>query len=141
MPDKLTAQHRSWNMSRIKSKDTTIEIKARKWLFAHGFRFRKNVKKLPGHPDIVLKKYNTVIFIHGCFWHRHESCKDATVPKTRVEFWTKKFQRNIDNDKNAVDKLERLGWNVVIVWQCEIERNFEETMRCIKANLIARISD
>ena len=140
MPDKLTAQHRSWNMSRIKNKDTSIEIKVRKWLFAHGFRFRKNVKKLPGRPDVVLKKYNTVIFIHGCFWHRHESCKDATVPKTRVDFWTEKFQRNIDNDKKAIDELEHLGWNVVIIWQCEIERNLEETMRFVKANLIANIS-
>jgi DNA mismatch endonuclease (patch repair protein) len=128
-------------MSRIKNKDTSIELKVRKWLFAQGFRFRKNVKKLPGHPDVVLKKYNTVIFIHGCFWHRHENCKDATVPKTRVEFWTDKFQRNIDNDKKAVDELERLGWNVIVAWQCEIERSFEETMSRMESNLLANICD
>jgi len=123
-------------MSRIKNKDTSIEIKVRRWLFAHGFRFRKNVKKLPGHPDVVLKKYNTVIFIHGCFWHRHEDCKDATTPKTRVEFWTEKFKRNIDNDMKAVNELECMGWNVIVVWQCEIERNYEEAMNRIKSNLL-----
>ena len=135
MPDKLTAQQRSWNMSRIKNKDTTIEIKVRKWLFEQGFRFRKNVKKLPGHPDIVLPKYNTVIFINGCFWHRHENCNDATTPKTRIEFWTEKFEKNIDNDKKAVDELVKLGWNVLTIWQCEIERNFEETMTRLKLRL------
>ena len=139
MPDKLTAKHRSWNMSRIGNKDTLIELKVRKWLFAQGFRFRKNDRKLPGHPDVVLPKYSTVIFIHGCFWHRHESCKKATTPKTRIEFWTAKFQRNIENDKKAIDQLKRLGWNVIIAWQCDIEQNFEETMKSIQTDLLANI--
>ena len=86
-------------MSKIRGKDTKIEVKVRKHLFSQGFRFRKNDKKLAGKPDIVLPKYKTVIFIHGCFWHRHENCKDATTPKTRVDFWEEKFSKNIENDK------------------------------------------
>ena len=137
MPDRLTPQHRSWNMSRIKNKDTSIEVLVRKWLFANGFRFRKNAKKMPGHPDVVLPKYNTVIFIHGCFWHRHENCKDATTPKSRVEFWIAKFNKNVENDKKAIADLEGAGWNVIIVWQCEVERNFEDTMNRIKQRLMS----
>lgn len=115
-------------MSRIKSRDTSIEILVRKWLFANGFRFRKNCKTLPGHPDVVLAKYKTVIFIHGCFWHRHESCNDATIPKTRTDFWTAKFNKNVENDQKAIRNLEYLGWNVIVIWQCQLEKEFETTM-------------
>ena len=87
MTDHITPEHRSWNMSRIRGKDTEIEIKVRRWLFSKGFRFRKNDKRYPGQPDIVLPKYRTVVFINGCFWHRHEGCKYATMPKTRTEYW------------------------------------------------------
>lgn len=115
-------------MSKIRGKDTKIEVKVRKHLFSQGFRFRKNDKKLAGKPDIVLPKYKTVIFIHGCFWHRHENCKDATTPKTRVDFWEEKFSKNIENDKKNCELLMREGWQVIVLWECEIEKHFEETM-------------
>lgn len=99
MSDSLTPEKRSWNMSRIHAKDTSIEMKVRKYLFSQGFRYRKNVSSLPGKPDIVFPKYRTVVFIHGCFWHRHEGCKRATTPKSRVEYWLPKFERNVENDK------------------------------------------
>ena len=139
MPDKLSSQHRSWNMSRIKNKDTTIEVKVRKWLFSHGFRFRKNVRKLPGHPDVVLTKYNTVIFIHGCFWHRHENCKGATVPKTRTQFWESKFKKTVSNDAVNIEALQQMGWRVVVLWECQIERKFDETMTALTDMLKARL--
>lgn len=99
MDDRLSKERRSWNMSRIRGKDTSIEISVRSYLFRNGFRFRKNVSSLPGSPDIVLPKYRTVIFINGCFWHHHEGCRYATVPKSRPEFWMSKFERNVFNDK------------------------------------------
>ena len=98
MADKLSPEKRSWNMSRIKGKDTAIEVRVRKYLFSQGFRYRKNVKELPGKPDIVLPKYHTVVFVNGCFWHRHQGCKYAYMPKSRIEFWQKKFNRNVEND-------------------------------------------
>ncbi len=85
-----------------------------------GFRYRLNVKELPGKPDIVLKKWNTVIFVHGCFWHRHKGCKDATTPKTRTEWWREKFKTNIRNDKKKGNDLQKLGWKVIIIWECEV---------------------
>ena len=100
MADRLTPEKRSWNMSHIRGKDTAIEVRVRKYLFGLGYRYRKNDKRLPGKPDIVLPKYRTVIFIQGCFWHRHSDCKDATTPKTRTDFWTEKFSRNVENDRN-----------------------------------------
>ncbi len=115
-------------MSRIKCKDTAIEVKVRKYLFKEGFRFRKNDKRFPGKPDIVLPKYRTVIFVHGCFWHRHTGCKDASTPKTRIEFWKTKFEKNVANDKIHQEKLEQMGWKVIILWECDINNRFEETM-------------
>ena len=115
-------------MSRIKGKDTKIELAVRKYLFSKGFRFRVHVRNLPGKPDIVLKKYNTVVFIHGCFWHRHPGCKEATTPKTRVEFWESKFQTNIRNDTINTEALLQMGWQVIIIWGCQIENHFSETM-------------
>ncbi len=128
MADKLTPEKRSWNMSRIRGKDTSIEVKVRQYLFRQGFRFRKNVKTLPGKPDIVLPKYHAVIFVHGCFWHRHPGCKDATTPKTRVDFWQKKFEHNIRNDILHNEMLVNAGWRVFTIWECEIAKRFEETM-------------
>lgn len=109
MSDKLTPEKRSWNMSRIKGKDTKIEVEVRKYLFSKGYRFRKNDKRYPGKPDIVLPKYHVAIFVHGCFWHRHEGCKDATIPKTRTEFWLEKFDKNVKNDQIKQNKLRELG--------------------------------
>ncbi len=128
MADSLSPAKRSWNMSRIKSRDTTIEIMVRKYLFSQGFRYRTNVKNLPGKPDIVLPKYHTVIFVHGCFWHRHSGCKEAYTPKTRVEFWQEKFTTNVHNDILAKEQLIALGWKVLVVWECEIKKQFDETM-------------
>ena len=115
-------------MSRIRGKDTSIEVKVRKYLFSKGFRFRKNDKRLPGKPDVVLPKYHTVIFIHGCFWHRHPGCKDTTTPKTRTEYWLDKFERNVANDRARYEALEAAGWNVITLWECDINKRFDETM-------------
>ena len=128
MADNLTPEKRSWNMSRIKGKDTSIEVKVRQFLFKNGFRFRKNVKTLPGKPDIVLPKYKAVVFVHGCFWHRHEGCKEATMPKTKTEYWQKKFEHNIYNDRQHEEELTNAGWRVFIVWECEVTKHFNETM-------------
>ena len=135
MTDSLTTERRSWNMSRIRGKDTVIELKVRRFLFSEGFRYRIHVRNLPGKPDIVLKKYRTVIFIHGCFWHRHQGCKDATIPKTRTEFWMDKFQKNVINDESHVESLAFMGWNVIVLWECEIERKFDNTMAALLEKL------
>ena len=116
------SEQRSRNMSAIKSKNTKPEIKVRKVLHSMGYRFRLHRKDLPGSPDIVLPKYKTVIFVHGCFWHRHQNCKYASNPKTRREFWEKKFKENIERDKKTQEKLKNLGWKTKIVWECEIKK-------------------
>ena len=108
-------------MSRIKSKDTTPERIVRSFLHRNGFRFRLHAKDLPGKPDIVLPKYKTVIEVRGCYWHRHEGCKDATTPSTNAVFWQKKFADNVARDKRTEQELKALGWNVIVVWECEIE--------------------
>ena len=135
MSDKLTPEKRSWNMSRIKGKDTKIEVEVRKYLFSKGYRFRKNDKRYPGKPDIVLPKYHVAIFVHGCFWHRHEGCKDATTPKTRTEFWLEKFDKNVKNDQIKQEKLRELGWEVIVIWECELKRSFQETMDKVEKEL------
>ena len=121
--DRVSKQHRSWNMSRIRSSDTTPELMVRSFLFRQGFRFRLHVKTLPGHPDIVLPKYRTVIEVRGCFWHRHAGCKRATTPSTNVEFWRDKFKRNVERDKETEKQLKELGWNLIVVWECELKNN------------------
>ena len=126
--DKISREKRSNNMSKIRGKDTSIEVITRKWLFSKGFRFRKNDKRLPGKPDIVLPKYHTVIFIHGCFWHGHGFCNYSHIPKTRTDFWISKINNNINRDKINIDKLCSLGWNVIVLWECELKKNLEDTM-------------
>lgn len=123
MADHLTRKHRSWNMSRITSRHSKPEVIIRSLLHRAGYRFRINNKKLPGCPDIVLNKYNTVIFVHGCFWHRHEGCPKASTPGTNAEYWLDKFSKNISRDKKNKKKLESLGWNVLVVWECEVIKN------------------
>jgi DNA mismatch endonuclease vsr len=135
MSDKLTPEKRSWNMSRIKGKDTKIEVEVRKYLFSKGYRFRKNDKRYPGKPDIVLPKYHVAIFVHGCFWHRHEGCIDATTPKTRTEFWLEKFDKNVKNDQIKQEKIRELGWKVIVIWECELKRSFQETMDKVEKEL------
>ncbi len=120
--DTLTKEKRSWNMNRIRSKDTAPELTVRSLLHRNGFRFRLHVKDLPGKPDIVLPKYKTVIEVRGCFWHRHPGCKIATTPSTNTEFWQKKFTQNVARDKENEEKLKQLGWNVIVIWQCEISQ-------------------
>ncbi len=131
MADKLSPEKRSWNMSRIHTRDTSIEVKVRKHLFSKGFRFRKNVASLPGKPDIVLPKYRAVVFIHGCFWHRHDGCIEAHIPKTRQEYWLPKFERNVENDKKHYSDLQNMGWRPIIIWECEVNKRFEETMETL----------
>ena len=128
MADRISKDIRSRNMSRIRGKDTSIEIKVRKYLFGQGFRYRKNVKDLPGKPDIVLPKYRTAIFINGCFWHHH-GCKLALYPKTNSDFWLTKINKNVDNDKRNQEMLLSAGYQVITIWECDIEKRFDETMK------------
>jgi DNA mismatch endonuclease (patch repair protein) len=121
MADVHTKELRSYNMSRIKGKDTKPEMLVRRFLHANGFRYRLHVKNLHGRPDIVLPKYKTVIFVHGCFWHGHKNCKYAKLPKTRTEWWQNKFDVNRANDVKAVEALEKMGWKVVVVWECDLK--------------------
>jgi len=118
--DKLCKEHRAWNMSRIRSKDTKPEKIVRSMLHKMGYRFRLHKKNLPGVPDIVLRKYRTVIFVHGCFWHRHINCKYAYYPKSRTEFWSAKFKINVERDKEVKKQLQELGWKVITIWECEM---------------------
>ena len=113
---------RSYNMSRIRGKDTKPEELVRKYLFSKGFRYRKNVATLPGKPDIVLPKYKTCIFVNGCFWHGHEGCKYFVWPKNNAEFWKQKITVNIERDKKTYEKLMENGWKVIIVWECELKK-------------------
>lgn len=118
MTDNLSKKHRSWNMSRIKGRDTKPELAVRSTLHRLGFRFRLHRSDLPGRPDIVLPKLKTVIFVHGCFWHRHRHCRFSYIPKTRVSFWEHKFQQNMARDSRNQLLLRALGWRVMIVWEC-----------------------
>ena len=113
---------RSYNRSRIKGKDTKPELLVRKFLHAHGFRYKLHDKKLPGKPDIVLPKYNTVIFVHGCFWHGHTNCKYATIPKTRTLWWTNKITYNKNNDKKNTALLKSSHWKVIIIYECHLKK-------------------
>ncbi len=120
MSDTVTPEQRSLNMSRIRSRDTRPEKSVRSLLHRQGFRFKKNVKNLPGKPDIVLPKYNTIIFVHGCFWHQHEGCVRAVRPKANSEYWLPKLNGNVMRDKKHMAGLVQLNWNVIVVWECEI---------------------
>ena len=120
--DNHSKEVRSYNMSQIRSKNTKPEELVRKYLFAAGFRYRKNDKRMPGHPDIVLPKYKTVVFVNGCFWHGHEGCRYFIWPKSNIEYWQKKINGNIERDKDIYTLLRKQGWNVIIVWECELKR-------------------
>ena len=121
MADVHTPEVRSFNMSRIKGKDTMPEIIVRKFLHSQGFRFRLHKKKLPGKPDIVLKKYNTVIFVHGCFWHGHNKCKYFVIPKTRTDWWINKIVKTKKGDKGNNIRLRKMGWKIITIWECELK--------------------
>jgi DNA mismatch endonuclease (patch repair protein) len=127
---------RSYNMSQIRSKNTKPEELVRKALFAAGFRYRKNDKRLPGHPDIVLPKYKTVIFVNGCFWHKHEGCKYFVWPKSNTEYWHRKINGNVERDKLICTSLKNLDWNIIVIWECELKPNhrketIEKLVKCI----------
>lgn len=121
MADVHDVDTRSYNMSCVKSKNTKPEIWVRKYLFACGFRYRINVKRLPGTPDIVLPKYKTAIFVNGCFWHGHKNCRYFVIPKTRTEWWLDKINRNIERDQANFRALKKLGWRVVTIWECQLK--------------------
>lgn len=121
MADVHTKEQRSYNMSRIKGKDTKPEMLVRKFLHANGYRYRLHDKRLPGKPDIVLPKYKTVIFIHGCFWHGHSGCRYYVVPKTRTEWWLNKINRNIANDYKAIKTLKKDRWKIITLWECDLK--------------------
>lgn len=118
---------RSFNMSRIRSKNTKPEDLVRRFLFSKGFRYRKNDKKLPGCPDIVLPKYQTVIFINGCFWHVHEGCRYFVWPSSNTDFWKEKLEGNRRRDRDNFIKLRELGWHVIIIWECELKKDSRDT--------------
>ena len=117
--DQISPEHRSWNMSRIKGKNTKPELLVRSWLHRNGFRFRLHVKELPGTPDIILPRYKTVIEVRGCYWHRHPGCKFAYTPKSNPDFWNAKFAENVKRDTLTDNALKELGWQVIIIWECE----------------------
>ena len=119
MTDHLSKELRSWNMSRISSKNTKPELIVRSLLHKMGYRFRLHKKNLTGNPDIVLAKYKTVIFVNGCFWHRHMNCKNCTTPSTNQQFWKDKFSKTQLRDQNNIKKLKRNGWNPIVIWECE----------------------
>ena len=126
MADVHTPEQRSYNMSRIRNKNTKPEELVRKYLFSQGFRYRKNDAKLPGKPDIVLPKYKTVIFVNGCFWHGHEGCRYFVWPKNNAEFWKEKITRNIRRDKNNHQLLVEQGWRVIDIWECELKKDMAD---------------
>jgi DNA mismatch endonuclease, patch repair protein len=121
MTDHLTKSKRSWNMSQIRSKNTGPEIVVRSLLHSLGYRFRLHKRDLPGKPDIVLKKFKTIVFCHGCFWHQHEGCKRASSPKTNQDYWLPKLKRNKERFDFVKKELTELGWKVIVVWECEIK--------------------
>jgi DNA mismatch endonuclease (patch repair protein) len=137
MADVHSKETRSYNMSRIKGKDTKPEMLVRRFLHAQGYRYRLHVKDLPGKPDIVLPKYKTIIFIHGCFWHGHEGCKYYVVPKTRTEWWLKKINGNIANDEKAIAALKEKDWKIFTLWECDLKpASIERTFKFLLEGLI-----
>ena len=139
MADTKTPAERSENMSRIRSTNTKPEEIVRKYLFSHGFRYRKNDKRYPGKPDIVLPKYRTVIFVNGCFWHMH-GCSRSRLPRSNEEYWKPKIEQNIKRDAENKQKLEAAGWNVVIVWECELKKRTSEERLSRLCNEIRNIN-
>lgn len=119
-------------MSSIRGKDTWPERALRSLLFAKGFRYRLHVKKLPGSPDLVFPRRRAVVFVHGCFWYRHEGCRYTTTPKANATFWQQKFQGNVERDRRHVEALRALGWRVAIVWECALKHSVEDTARLVE---------
>ncbi len=136
MADVHEPKVRSYNMSRIKGKNTKPEMMVRRFLHSNGFRYRLHDTNLPGKPDIILKKYKTIIFIHGCFWHGHEGCKYYVVPKTRTQWWLNKINRNIEKDKENVKALQKNDWNIITIWECDLKKDkLEKTFKKLTEQL------
>ena len=129
----MTINQRHLCMSHIHCKDTKPEMKVRSWLWSHGYRYRLNVKSIPGKPDIVMRRYHTVIFINGCFWHGHDGCKNFRIPKSNTEFWETKISRNRQRDQQNYDILQQNGWQVIVVWECQLTpTKIDHTMRDVE---------
>lgn len=139
MADSLTPQQRHLCMQHIHSKGTKPEMIVRQYLHAHGFRYRLHHDRLPGHPDIVLRKYRTCIFVNGCFWHGHDGCRYYVIPKTNTEFWQTKIERNRQRDKEDIVKLKEMGWHTVIVWECQLKPAIREASLLSLAYTLNRI--
>jgi len=136
MADKMTPQQRHYCMSRIRGKATKPELLVRHWLWSHGYRYRLNVKSVPGKPDIVLRKYHTAIFVNGCFWHGHEDCRLYSVPKSNTDFWMSKVQRNRKRDQEEYKALHDAGWQVVVIWECQLRKAvLDNTMHYVEHSL------
>ena len=130
--DRLSKEERSLNMSKIKSKDTLPEIRLRKALWRIGYRYRLHYKSLPGKPDIVILKYKIVIFVHGCFWHRHKNCIEASRPKTNSEYWETKINKNIERDKKHQKEIKKTGYKIIIIWECMVKKDIEENIKLLE---------
>jgi DNA mismatch endonuclease (patch repair protein) len=126
MADKITKEHRSWTMSQVKSRDTKPELIVRRFLHSRGFRYRLHDRMLPGKPDVKLSKYNTLIFINGCFWHGHKTCSSYSGPKTNKAFWSNKILANQRRDVKNNFKAKQLGWNIITIWECELRSGVKE---------------
>ena len=136
MADKLTPIERHNNMAAIHGKDTKPEMVVRKWLWRHGYRYRLNHPRLPGKPDIVMRKYRTCIFVNGCFWHGHEGCRYYTIPKTNTEFWVNKVKRNKERDVKVQHELAAMGWHCITIWECELKpKVWEKTLESLAYTL------
>ena len=139
MVDTISKEQRSATMAKVHSKNTKPEILVRSLLFRRGYRFRICQPCLPGKPDIVLKKYKSAIFVHGCFWHGHDNCKNATIPKSNVEFWTNKIKRNKERFAEVKRQLELEGWKVIVIWECELTKGkIEKTIQDLVSQIQAR---
>lgn len=135
MTDVHEPETRSYNMSQIRGKDTKPELMVRKYLHSQGFRFRLHDTSLPGKPDVVMKKYKSVVFVHGCFWHGHEGCKYFTIPATRTDWWSAKIERNSQKDSESIEELQKLGWTVYVIWECELKpKNRKVTLESLSTN-------
>jgi DNA mismatch endonuclease (patch repair protein) len=135
MVDSFSKEKRHEVMSKIRGKDTKIEIKVRHWLHRHGIRYRKNCRDIPGKPDIAIKKYKIAIFVNGCFWHGHDDCKYYRLPKSNIEYWQEKIGKNKERDRTNLEKLKNEGWNVFVVWECQVKANFESTMQVLLGDI------
>jgi DNA mismatch endonuclease (patch repair protein) len=141
MADKHSKETRSYNMQQIKAKNTRPELVVRRYLFSQGLRFRIHVKNLPGSPDIVFKKFKTVVFVHGCFWHSHENCKYSVAVKSNKDYWNQKISKNIMRDRSAQLDLINQGWNVIVIWECQLKSvNHAQTLQKLYKSIVSRSS-